>query len=106
MAFYRKQHQLSQQDVANLLGISRQAYAYYETEQREIRNEYLLRLSAYYGISVDALLGRPAAPADDDAIKFALFGTQEEITDAMLEDVKRYAQFIKENHRKHDTNDP
>ncbi len=98
LAQYRKQHQLSQQDVANLLGISRQAYAYYETEQREIRNEYLLKLSDYYGVPVDVLLGKPAA--DDDAIKFALFGTHEEITDEMLDDVRRYAQFIKEKYRK------
>ncbi len=33
---------------------------------------------------------------DIQKIKFALFGTDGEITDEMLEDVKRYAQFIKE----------
>ena len=44
------------------------------------------------------------AEIDDATLKFALWGDADEITDADLEDVRRYAEFIKER-KKHNGND-
>ena len=73
------------------------------------------RIADFFGVSVDYLLGRSDAPVDsvlvvessgsmngrpvsDEDIKFALFGGSGEITDAMYEEVKRFAAYIKQQH--------
>ena len=65
--------------------------------------ETLDKIAAYFGVSTDFLLGKEEkAPAEsgkrsvsDDDIKFALFGGDGEITDAMFEEVKNFAAFVK-----------
>ena len=57
------------------------------------------RLAEYFGVSVGYLLGREDPPrrphVSDEDIKFALFGGDGEITDAMFDEVKRFAAFLK-----------
>lgn len=73
----------------------------------------LFKIADYLGVTVDYLLmGRAenTAPADetrplsDDDIKFALFGGDGEITDAMYEEVKNFAAFVKQRERGRDDN--
>ena len=62
------------------------------------------KLAEYFGVSTDYLLGQsdlrtaaePERTVSDDDIKFALFGGHGEITDAMYEEVKRFAAFIRD----------
>ncbi|MDO5401235.1 MAG: helix-turn-helix domain-containing protein [Eubacteriales bacterium] len=57
------------------------------------------RLAAYFGVTTDYLLCREAEPRDavsDEQIKFALFGGDGDITDAMYDEVKRFAAFVKQ----------
>ena len=62
------------------------------------------RLAEYFGVTTDYLLGleEEKAPAEtlrsvsDEDIKFALFGGDGEITDAMYDEVKQFAAFIKQ----------
>ncbi len=58
----RKEKGVSQSDVAEILGISRQAYNHYETGRRDPSNESLNTLANYFSVSVDYLLGRTPAP--------------------------------------------
>ena len=53
----RKNTGLTQNDIANHLGISRQAYANYETGKREPDINTLLSLAEFFNVSVDTLLG-------------------------------------------------
>lgn len=61
------------------------------------------KIASYFGVSVGYLLGEEEnAPAEfgkraisDDDIKFALFGGDGEITDAMYQEVKEFASLIK-----------
>lgn len=64
----------------------------------------LTKLADYFGVSTDYLLGteKEKAPTEDggrqvtdDDIKFALFGGDKDITDAMYEEVKRFAHMVK-----------
>lgn len=48
----------TQQDVAEVLNISRSAYALYETGKRQLSYESLLVLAECYGVSLDYLFGR------------------------------------------------
>lgn len=65
----------------------------------------LMKIAEYFNVSVDYLLtGEETKKAptpegerkvSDNDIKFALFGGDGEITDAMYDEVKRFAQMVK-----------
>lgn len=66
--------------------------------------ETLDRIAKYFGVSTDYLLSKETekAPANsgkrsvsDDDIKFALFGGDGDITDAMFDEVKQFAAMVK-----------
>ena len=48
------------------------------------------------GYDVPMAKSNPNQVISDDVLKFALFGGDKEITDAQLEEVKRFAKFVKE----------
>ncbi|MDY3224248.1 MAG: helix-turn-helix transcriptional regulator [Candidatus Faecousia sp.] len=58
------------------------------------------KLAEYLGVTTDYLLcGTPEKDRNavtDDDIKFALFGGDGEITDAMYEEVKQFAAFVRQ----------
>ena len=109
LLYFRNQKGLSQQAVADYLGISRQAYSNYENNSREASYETLLQLAEFFDTSVDAILGRDTASKTQevtaDVIKCAIFGTDGEITDAMFEEVKDFANYVKQREaQKNDEN--
>lgn len=53
----RKDKDLKQKTVATYLGVSQQTYSNYENGHREIPLWVILRLSKYYMVSTDYLLG-------------------------------------------------
>lgn len=53
----REEKGLNQNDIASLLSISVPAYSYYENEKRDIPTEVLGKLSAFYNVSTDYILG-------------------------------------------------
>lgn len=53
----REDNEMSQADMAKLLGCSQQTYSRYESHTTEIPLEQLIRLAEYYDTSVDYLLG-------------------------------------------------
>lgn len=71
----------------------------------------LQRIADYLGVSYEYLItglgekekaptsGGERKPTDDE-IKFALFGGGEDITDAMYDEVKRFAAYVKERDKK------
>lgn len=75
----------------------------YEAGQDVVpEQEVIDKICAFFGCSESWLRGIEKAPTpegerniSDDDIKFALFGGDGEITDAMYEEVKRFAQMVK-----------
>lgn len=53
----RTDHDLTQKDVAKILGISRQYYSRYENGEVDIPVRHLITLANYYNISLDFLCG-------------------------------------------------
>ena len=53
----RKSKNLTQQDVANALNISQQSYQKYEKSITEPSVDSLIKLSEFYNISIDEILG-------------------------------------------------
>ena len=102
----RTEKGVSQQTIADYLGITRQSYSNYELGNREADYVTLTKLANYFETTVDYLIGnsnlkspQTATPTDDD-IKFALFGGEKGISDEAYEDVKRFAAFIKDKYKK------
>lgn len=52
----RVDRDLTQQEVADAIGISQRKYSYLETGVQQWTDELLIRLAAFYGTSVDYLL--------------------------------------------------
>lgn len=111
----RAEKNLSQKDLADHINVSRSTVAMWESGSSQPNNELLKLLSNYFSVSVDYLLDNTdqkekftqknvAIPSSDD-IKFALFNGDKEITDEMYEEVKRFAQFVKERNKNGNKND-
>ena len=54
------------------------------------------KIADYFGVEVSYLCGLSMGKVSDEALKLALFGDDITVTDGMLNEVKRYALFIKE----------
>ena len=58
----REDRDLKQRQLAEFLNCSQQVYSNYELGQRDIPTDVLIRLSDFYGVSVDYLLGLTKNP--------------------------------------------
>ena len=54
----RKRKGVAQKDVANFLGVTTSAYGMYENNARSMNPDVLAKLSDYFGVSIDVILGR------------------------------------------------
>ncbi len=54
----RKEKELTQRQVAQALSVSERTVSYWESGQRECSLDMLIAISAYFGVSVDFLLGK------------------------------------------------
>lgn len=52
----REDHDLTQQKVADALGITQRKYSYVETGTQPLTDELLVKLSRFYGVSTDYIL--------------------------------------------------
>ena len=99
---------LKQIELCKELGITQGALSGWENGKYEPDLKSLTKLAELFKVSIDYLLGntdektqketpsdeKVTLPSDDD-IKFALFNGDKEITDEMYEEVKSFAQFIR-----------
>ena len=74
---------------------------------KSIKIETAKKIADYFGVDVSELLGeqtQSAAPGrrtvSDADIKFALFGGDGEITDEMYQEVRRFADYVKQRNQK------
>ncbi|MBR2422582.1 MAG: helix-turn-helix transcriptional regulator [Oscillospiraceae bacterium] len=98
-----KEHDETPNSVAKKIGASSGSVTAWK-KGTDPRNATLAKIADFFGVTTDYLLGKEneKAPAEsgkrsvsDDEIKFALFGGDGEITDAMFEEVKNFAAFVK-----------
>ena len=58
----REDHDLTQTYMAKVLNCSQQVYSNYELGQRDITTDILIKLSRFYQVSVDYILGETDRP--------------------------------------------
>ena len=107
--FFNRFRQLCEQKNVSVyractdIGLNRSAVAKWKNGGKP-NGSTAARLADYFGVTTDFLLGQsqekqPAGSPrviSDEEIKFALFGGDGEITDAMFDEVKQFAAFIKQ----------
>lgn len=54
----REDHDLTQKQVAQLLGMSQTGYSKYETGEKDVPAAVLIKLADYYKTTTDYILGR------------------------------------------------
>lgn len=64
LKYYRKSKHLSQQQVADSIGINQKTYSNYENGQSEPSIANLIKLAKLFGVSVDTLVGNDAEMLD------------------------------------------
>lgn len=52
----REDHDLTQQELADAIGITQRKYSYLETGTQQLTDEILVKLANYYNVSIDYLL--------------------------------------------------
>lgn len=96
----RKKNGLSQQQLAQQLGVTQATLSGWENEKYEIDNTSLLKCSDIFNVSVDELLGKEIEACPDldkqlEGIEFALYGEIHDLTDEEKEDILSYVKFKK-----------
>ena len=66
----REDHDETQADIADLLGISRQHYSLYERGERELPMHHFITLAKHYNVSLDYLSGLNSIPDTLDRKKY------------------------------------
>lgn len=62
----REDRDLTQREIAAYLNCSQRVYSNYELGQRDIPTDILIRLSDFYNVSVDYLLGLTENPVRNE----------------------------------------
>lgn len=95
----RKKHGLTQKELADKLGVAASTIGNYEQGTRTPDYETLEVIADFFNVPMDSLFGKNNnnnSFISNDVLKFALFGGDKEITDEQLEEVKRFAKFVKD----------
>lgn len=58
----REDHDLTQQQVADAIGITQRKYSYVETGQQQLTADILIKLSVFYDVSIDYILRQTQTP--------------------------------------------
>ena len=98
----RKAAGLTQRQLADNLGVSNTSISNWEKGLSRPDADMIQKLCHYLSLDPNYFYGTENAPVgdhkrtvSDEEIKFALFGGDGEITDAMYDEVKRFAAFLK-----------
>lgn len=58
----REDHDLTQQQLADAIGITQRKYSYIETGTQPLVDELLVKLADFYGVSIDYILMQTSNP--------------------------------------------
>lgn len=84
-------------EMCRLLAIPRASLTDFKMGRRKsIAASTLQKIAEFFSVSVEYLLSGEEKRSDDTNLKIALFGGEDGVTDEMLQEVLRYASYIKE----------
>ncbi|WP_338843613.1 XRE family transcriptional regulator [Clostridium perfringens] len=105
----RNEKGVLQKDVAEYLKISTSAYGFYEQGKRIPDVETLNKLSDYYNVSIDYLLGKSSIKESaediisDNSLTLALHndnGIYEELPEEAKKEIEDFIEYVKHKYKK------
>ncbi len=84
IALLREKRGLTQEDLANKIGISRASLSHYEKNRREPDYTTMTKLADFFHVSVDYLLGRTSEPTQVTDMAVRDFSENLELSDEQL----------------------
>ena len=102
LVYLRKREGLSQQELADRLGVTRSRIGMYETGKREPDFESLEAFADFFNVNMDTLMGKASTPKDecsisDEELMAAFFNGAEDLTKEemveMWDDARDYIQY-------------
>lgn len=97
----RNEKNMSQQELADALGISKSAVNMYERGERQPNFETLELIADYFNIDIDYLLGRTNKTTRViQSVTIAAHLDTGDLTESELEDVANYIEFIRSKRSK------
>ncbi len=73
LKYLRESELLTQKQIVEKIFCGQRAYSYYETGERDIPTQTLIRLADFYNVSVDYILGRTEPPQKEQVNRVLLF---------------------------------
>lgn len=100
-----RERQVKNKELAAYLGIKGNVISEWFGGRCRSFTKYVHAIAAFFSLPVEALTkGELSASTTDNdtqkALKLALFGGDGEVTDEMWEEVRNFAAYVKEKHRK------
>lgn len=104
----RKDAKISQQKLADAIGVSRSTIAMWESAASQPDNQLLQSLADYFDVSVDYLLGRTdekspgqsnSPELDMDSIEYALYGTARELDEDEKQQLLELAKLMRKKRK-------
>lgn len=105
----REKAGLSQNALAKQLGFAQSTVGMWESGKNKPEYDTLTQIADFFNVSTDYLTGREkektptvqdGRSVSDDDIMFALWGDAKDVDKDDLDDVKRYAAFVRERKNK------
>ena len=102
---------ITQKELASFLGINQNTYSYWENGKVKIDSDSLSKLSNYFGVSVDYILGisdekkedSVKTPSSENKVSPSLqtlYKVASELSEEQIQDVLDYIQFKKYQQKK------
>lgn len=101
---------LTPSGAASKIGFNRASVTMWKNTGKAPKQELLLKIAEFFGVTTDYLLtgeDTKKAPTQEDErtisdkeLMFALWGDSQNVDESDLEDVRRYAAFVKERKKK------
>jgi Predicted transcriptional regulators len=101
----RAEKKRTQKDIADFLGISRQAYTKYENDQTEPDNKTLSKLAEYFDVTTDYLLGRSDIRNNEQKPEGRFFHDLDHASPDDLDELENYFKFMQERKKKRENKD-
>lgn len=96
--FLRQKNNLTQEDISKIVNKSRVLVSQWESDAREITTEDIIKLSNYFNIPMDSLVGKDLRIKDNDFDELELLFNKNK--DILTEDDKETMKFIIEKRRR------
>ena len=92
-----KERGITAKKLADAVGVSQGNVSDWKSGRSAPTATVMVKIADFLGVSADQLLGREMPHAvTDEELMFALFDGTEGVTDAMYEEVKQFARFVKQ----------